>query len=77
MLRKIVSIGALAALLALPGLAHGDGTAPATASTPTQVAASSDQWKAMVRAAKREGQVEVMLGGQMPRQLRKIMPEFT
>ena len=77
MLRKIVSIGALAALLALPGLAHGDGTAPGTASTPTQVAASSDQWKALVRAAKREGQVEVMLGGQMPRQLRKIMPEFT
>ena len=77
MLRKIVSIGALAALLALPGLAHGDGTAPGAASTPTQVAASSDQWKTLVRAAKREGQVEVMLGGQMPRQLRKIMPEFT
>jgi iron(III) transport system substrate-binding protein len=63
---------ALAALVAVPSMVYGSDATAAD----VQVAQSSE-WKALVRAAKREGKVELILGGQMPRKLRKIMPEFT
>ncbi len=36
----------------------------------------SAEWKKLVAAAKKEGKVEVILGGQMPRKLRVAVPEF-
>ena len=77
MFTKLVSTGALAALLLLPGAAFADGTPAKSASASTQIAAAhAAEWKKLVAAARKEGQVEVILGGQMPRKLRKIMPEF-
>lgn len=77
MFGKLFSISTLAALFLLPATAYGDGMAPNSASAPTLLAAvHAAEWKKLVKAAKREGKVEVILGGQMPRKLRKIMPEF-
>jgi ABC-type Fe3+ transport system substrate-binding protein len=39
--------------------------------------AASAEWDALVKAAQKEGAVEVILGGQMPRKLRTAMPAFT
>lgn len=77
MFTKLVSTGAMAALLLLPGSAFADGTGPKSTSASTQIAAAhAAEWKKLVNAARKEGKVEVILGGQMPRKLRKIMPEF-
>ncbi len=77
MFKNLVSIGALAALLLLPGAAFADGMGPKSTSASTQIAAAhAAEWKKLVNAARKEGKVEVILGGQMPRKLRKIMPEF-
>ncbi len=77
MFRRLVSLGAWAGLALAPAIALG-ADAPATAATKSaQTAeAASAEWKALVRAAKREGKVEVILSGQMPRQLRTLMPAF-
>jgi ABC-type Fe3+ transport system substrate-binding protein len=64
MLKKSVWRMGLAAALLLPMLTN-------------QVAAASPEWIELVKSAQKEGKVEVILGGQMPRLLRKIMPEFT
>ncbi len=78
MLRAIVFNSVLAALVLWPVAAQAETPASAQASPSVQVAqAATAEWKALVRAAKAEGKVEVMLGGQMPRKLRKAMPEFT
>jgi iron(III) transport system substrate-binding protein len=61
MFLKLTSTCALAVLLVLSG----------------PVAAAETNWDKLVSAAKAEGQVEVLLGGQMPSKLRKVMPEFT
>lgn len=77
MFTKFAYIGALAALILLPGLAFADGITSTSDAAATQIAASHGaEWKKLVAAARKEGQVEVILGGQMPRKLRKIMPEF-
>ncbi len=78
MKRGFLSSVAGAALLLLPALALAGPAAPKPEGALTQVAAAaSAEWKALVRAAKREGKVEVNLGGQMPRKLRTAMPAFT
>jgi ABC-type Fe3+ transport system substrate-binding protein len=64
MLKKFVPGLALAAALVFPML-------------PSQAGAASAEWDQLVKAAQKEGKVEVILGGQMPRKLRAIMPEFT
>ena len=61
MFRAIISSTALAALILWPAAGQ----------------AASAEWEALVRAAKAEGTVEVILGGQMPRRLRTVMPAFT
>ena len=38
--------------------------------------AASSEWQDLIKAAQREGKVEVNLGGQMPRKLRTAMPAF-
>ncbi|MDH3239695.1 MAG: ABC transporter substrate-binding protein [Alphaproteobacteria bacterium] len=49
----------------------------ALAMLPGQAQSASAEWDALVAAAKKEGKVEVILGGQMPRKLRTAMPAFT
>jgi iron(III) transport system substrate-binding protein len=67
-----------AAFVLAPVAAQADGTVTGASRAPVQVAAADvmAKWKALIRAAKREGKVEVNLGGQMPRKLRKVMPAF-
>lgn len=38
--------------------------------------ASPSEWAALVKAAQEEGKVEVILSGQMPQKLRRVMPAF-
>lgn len=38
--------------------------------------AASPEWDALVKAAQKEGKVEVILSGQMPQRLRTVMPDF-
>jgi ABC-type Fe3+ transport system substrate-binding protein len=68
-----------AAFTLAPAAAQAEGNATDGARAPVQVAAADvmKKWKDLIRAAKREGKVEVNLGGQMPRKLRKAMPAFT
>lgn len=66
---------AAAAVLALPAVSAAKGPT-SKADAASQVAAAPADWKALIRAAKREGKVEVNLGGQMPRKLRRAMPAF-
>lgn len=47
----------------------------ALAAHPAAVRADA-AWDALVKAAQGEGKVEVILSGQMPRRLAKVMPEF-
>lgn len=54
----------LAAVVALAGL-------------PSHALGASAEWDALVKAAKKEGKVELILGGQMPRKLRTAVPAFT
>ncbi len=71
---------AMAAAFALaPAAAEAEGTATGASRAPVQLAAAdvTKKWKDLIRAAKREGKVEVNLGGQMPRKLRAVMPAFT
>jgi len=75
--QRFLSYVAWAAVLLLPAMALAGETAPKHKSTSIQVAAATADWKALIRAAKREGKVEVNLGGQMPRKLRTVMPAFT
>ncbi|MDH3242822.1 MAG: hypothetical protein OEO83_19375, partial [Alphaproteobacteria bacterium] len=42
----------------------------------TEIAQAPSSMAELIRAAKREGKVEVNLGGQMPRKLRTAMPAF-
>ncbi len=62
MMRQLIATTALAAAVLLPGLAYGDDSAPAM--------------QKLIAAAKKEGKVEVILSGQVPRILRKAMPVF-
>ena len=72
-----LSSAARTVVLVLPVLALAGAAAAKAEAASAQVAAASAEWKALVRAAKREGKVEVNLGGQMPRKLRAVMPAFT
>ena len=74
MFSRLISIAILTVFLLMPAMADADGSA---SNKDTQVAAAhSAEWQKLVKAAQKEGKVEVMLGGQMPRKLRKAMPEF-
>jgi ABC-type Fe3+ transport system substrate-binding protein len=64
MIRQLISTTALAAL-ALSGAAYGQGTG-----------GKGKAWDDLVKAAQREGEVSVILSGQMPQKLRPVMPEF-
>jgi len=64
MLKKFTPGFVLAAALLLPLM-------------PSKAVAASAEWDQLVKAAQKEGKVELILGGQMPRKLRTIMPEFT
>ncbi|MDX1483686.1 MAG: extracellular solute-binding protein [Alphaproteobacteria bacterium] len=64
MLKRYLPGVALAAALLLP-------------ITQGQALAASAEWDKLVKAAQKEGKVEVILGGQMPRKLRTAMPAFT
>ncbi len=55
----------------------GLAAAVALAGQPGQALSASAEWDALVKAAQKEGKVEVILGGQMPRKLRTAMPAFT
>jgi iron(III) transport system substrate-binding protein len=55
----------------------GLAAAMALAGQPGQALSASAEWDALVKAAQKEGKVEVILGGQMPRKLRTAMPAFT
>lgn len=46
-------------------------------SLPQQAQAAFNNWNKLVQAAKKEGEVDVILGGQMPRRLRSVMSAFT
>lgn len=61
MFKQMISATTFAGLILLPAIAMS----------------GEKNWDKLVKAAKKEGKVEVLLGGQMPRKLRKIMPEFT
>lgn len=65
MFRESFSCGAVALVLAV---SIGAGAPEAGAASP--------EWDALVKAAQKEGRVEVILGGQMPRKLRVAMPAF-
>ena len=51
--------------------------AVALLSATTASNAAETDWNKLVKAAKAEGKIELLLGGQMPRKLRKVVPEFT
>lgn len=81
MLRQVISHNVLAALLLLPSVAYGseapDRTVGPSAGQSAQASGgSSAAWDALVKAAQEEGQVEVILSGQVPKRLTKAMPEF-
>lgn len=77
MIGKLFAGGTLAAFLLVPAGAYAQATPPSAGPASTQTAQSqSAQWAALVKAAKKEGKVEVILGGQMPRKLRTAMPAF-
>jgi iron(III) transport system substrate-binding protein len=65
MIRQLISMSALAAALVLSGSAYGQEASPA-----------SKEWEELVKAAQREGEVSVILSGQVPQKLRVVMPEF-
>jgi iron(III) transport system substrate-binding protein len=75
MMRDLISRGVLALLLLAPVAAYGMEETPGAGSTHA-AAKPSAEWDALVKAAKAEGQVEVILSGQVPQRLRKGMPEF-
>lgn len=62
MIRKLIASAALSAFLLLPT------TASAAPNTP--------EWEALVKAAKAEGKVEVILSGQVPQRLPPTFAEF-
>jgi ABC-type Fe3+ transport system substrate-binding protein len=77
MFRYLVTRGALAAVLLVPAVAYGNEPPRAATAGLVQVAQASAAWDKLVKAAQKEGKVEVILGGQMPRKLRVAMPAFT
>lgn len=68
-----ISSGALALGLVFSVSAYGSDASPATAEARAHAVT---EWDASVRAAQKEGKVELILSGQMPQKLRKAMPEF-
>ncbi len=72
---KRLSRLASASVLAAPALVFTMHSAQIRAAEPAELAAAT-QWEELVKAAQREGKVEVNLGGQMPRKLRTAMPAF-
>ncbi|MCH8917102.1 MAG: extracellular solute-binding protein [Alphaproteobacteria bacterium] len=77
MFREMVTHGALAAVLLMPAAAYGIEPPAAAKAASVQVAQASSEWDKLVKAAQREGKVELILGGQMPRKLRTAVPAFT
>lgn len=75
MMRELISRGVLAMLLLAPAAAYAMEETPGAGATHA-AAKPSAEWDALVKAAKAEGQVEVILSGQVPQRLRKGMPEF-
>ena len=63
MSKWLLSAVSLAAILVLPALE-------------SRAEPNSAAWKELVKAARQEGKVEVILSGQVPRLLRVAMPEF-
>jgi iron(III) transport system substrate-binding protein len=63
MMRQLVSMGVAAAALVFPTVS-------------AQVAAATPEMEKLIAAAKKEGKVEVILSGQVPRKLRAAMPAF-
>ena len=62
MIRKLIASCALSALLLLP--------------TAVAAAPNTPEWEALVKAAKAEGKVELILSGQVPQRLRPAFAEF-
>ena len=62
MIRKLIASAAFGALLLLP--------------TAVAAAPNTPEWQALVKAAKAEGKVEVILSGQVPQRLRPAFAEF-
>ena len=77
MFRDLITRGALAAVLLMPAVAYGNEPPRAAEAGSVQIAQASAAWDKLVKAAQKEGKVEVILGGQMPRKLRVAMPAFT
>ncbi len=73
MTRKFLSAPIFATVLLIPAVAFA-GSAYNAATN--QVAAASPEWQQLIQAAKREGKVDVNLGGQMPRKLGKALGAF-
>jgi len=65
MVRQWLSIGALAMAMALAGSAHGQ-----------DAGGERKAWDELIKAAQREGEVSVILSGQIPEKLRVAMPTF-
>jgi ABC-type Fe3+ transport system substrate-binding protein len=61
MIRRYIATSALAAGLTISGLASAD---------------ASQEWQDLVEAAKAEGSVSVIAGGNTPRSLRPVIPKF-
>lgn len=76
MVRRIPWLVALAVVLVFSGSAHSEPSSTASSSVPPQDPTASQSWEELVKAAQEEGQVELVLGGQMPLKLRKAMPAF-
>jgi len=77
MLKNLCSGFALAAVFLLPAVAYGNELPGSAKAATVQIAQASAAWDKLVKAAQKEGKVEVILGGSMPRKLRKAMPAFT
>ncbi len=76
-MKALIASGAMAAvLLAIPGVAAANTKSAVAA--PVQLAQSqpSAEWEELLRAARREGEVEVILSGQVPQKLRPGMAQF-
>ncbi len=73
MFHRIVSGGALAALLLVPATTHA---AEAPTAQVAQASGVSAEWDALVKAAQKEGRVEVILAGRVAALLRKAFPAF-
>jgi ABC-type Fe3+ transport system substrate-binding protein len=75
MTKSLVLPGALAALLSVTALTNANADSPMATVQIAQAGASAE-WDELLKAARREGELELILSGQVPQKLRPGMAQF-